>query len=79
LAQSRVLVKGEALRKKRLELLLQQQELAAKAHVSSAVLSQLETGRRRSTSPRIVRRLAKALKCHPFDIAEIVELEAEAS
>jgi putative transcriptional regulator len=56
------------LREKRLEAGLTQTELAEKAGVRQATISELETGETRRVDLDVLDRLCKALKCQPGDL-----------
>jgi DNA-binding XRE family transcriptional regulator len=56
------------LRARRKELRLTQVELAARAGVTQAVITDLETGRNRNPSWQIVGKLARALKIDPSEL-----------
>jgi transcriptional regulator with XRE-family HTH domain len=55
------------LRRKRIETGLNQTELAARAELSTAHMSAIESGRR-GASPKVLRRLAEALECSIVDL-----------
>jgi transcriptional regulator with XRE-family HTH domain len=63
------------LRRYRVERMLTQQELADKAGVALATVTRIETG----YAARIdtIRKLAKALGCHPRDLAQPAGADAE--
>lgn len=65
-------IRPGALRTARLKKLWTQADLATRAKVSDSAIAYMEQGAR-GGSAQTIRRLAKALGCDPFDIAEIVE------
>lgn len=56
-----VLINGALVRRRRQSLGETQASLSAKVPMTDAYLSHIETGRRKSASPAMARRLAKAL------------------
>ena len=75
----RLRIKAEALRRKRLEALLSQEELSKKTRgqVKTHTIKGLESRQWLGVQPRNVRALAKALGCDPFDISEVVDADSE--
>ena len=69
----RLKVRSDELRRRRMELFLSQEELAAKAGVSSQVISKLEVGNEAGIRGSTARALAAALGCEPADITELTE------
>jgi transcriptional regulator with XRE-family HTH domain len=55
------------LKRRRIEAGLNRRELAAKAGIHRSYMTWLEAGGR-SASPRVLKRLAKALACEPADL-----------
>ena len=62
----------EQVLRRRLNAIQSQEVLAEKAGISPSALSYIETGKRGATF-ETVQRLARALKCDPLDIAEVVD------
>lgn len=62
---------ADKLKAQRLKLRLSQKDVAARAGVNPAHLSQMETGFWRRTRPETLQRLAQALECQTSDITDL--------
>lgn len=71
-SRSGLRIRPGALRTARLKKLWTQADLAKRAKLSDSAIAYMEQGLR-GGSPQTIRRLARALGCDPFAIAEIVE------
>jgi transcriptional regulator with XRE-family HTH domain len=71
-----LVVRSSVLRRKRLEAVLTQEQLAESSGVSIARIRQLEGGRDVAVQPPTAQKLAERLGCSPQEITEVLPAEA---